>query len=348
MTYGEFAATLSRGELKHVYLLAGEEDYYIKKARARILDLLNIDNTSVERLEGNVSPEDVIAADGSASFFADKTVVSVTSPAFLRGKKSAKDETEETAKADGDDKQTEGLIKFFAKIPPDSYIIFESPEKIDNRRRIVKAIGKYGAVLNAERIRAYNINDFLQGKLQEINRDLTPDAHAFFTEAVNFMQPISLSFLDKEFDKLALFAKERRITKAELAESFSGVPEVSNFAIADAVTRKDAATALKLLLRQINDGVFMPLVLGVIANQTRQLLRIKLLAKDKKTDADIAKTLGLHPFVAGKQKRAAAAFTEEELTTALLNLADADYRLKTGDGNDALITTITELCQRRT
>ena len=32
MKYGPFMAALRKGEAKHVYLLAGEEHYYIEKA----------------------------------------------------------------------------------------------------------------------------------------------------------------------------------------------------------------------------------------------------------------------------------------------------------------------------
>ena len=32
MKFGEFMASLQKNELKHVYLLAGEEHYYIEKA----------------------------------------------------------------------------------------------------------------------------------------------------------------------------------------------------------------------------------------------------------------------------------------------------------------------------
>ena len=332
--------------------MAGEEDYFVKNARERILSLLTKGqaDAAIERLDGGSSIEDIIAVASSVSFFSDKTIVLVYNPVFLRTKKNAAkpDATDDDeAATSSDDKRLSRLIKFLAKIPPESYIIFELPGKTDKRRSIVKTIAKYGAILDAERIKAWNINDFLQGKLQSINRELTPNAHAFFNEAVSFMQPISLSFLDKEFDKLALFAKERRITKQELAESFSGVPEISNFAIADAIVRRDLPTALKLLLRQMNDGVYMPLVLAVVVNQVRRLLQMKLLLKKRASSAEIAKALELNPFIVGKQLKAVATFDEKILTDALCNLADVDYRLKTGGGgNELLLDVVIKLCRR--
>ena len=40
MKYGELMVALRRGPLPHVFLLAGEEHYYIEKARERLLQLL--------------------------------------------------------------------------------------------------------------------------------------------------------------------------------------------------------------------------------------------------------------------------------------------------------------------
>ena len=50
------------------------------------------------------------------------------------------------------------------------------------------------------------------------------------------MQQISLSYLDKEFDKLALYTTERRLTRKDLLQVFSSIPEVSGFAMYDYMT----------------------------------------------------------------------------------------------------------------
>ena len=348
MNFGEFMASLNRGEPKPVYLLAGEEEYFIKKAKERLLSLLTqTADAATENLDGNVSPDDIIAAVSSISFFATKTIVLVNNPLFLRTKKSAADDAAKDTPQDTGDKRLERLIKFLPHIPPGNHIIFKFAGKTDKRKSIVKAIAKYGAVLDADRVSPWNINGFLQSKLQEIHRELTPDAHAFFAEAVSFMNPVSLSFLDNEFDKLALFAENRRITKQELAESFAGVPEISNFAVADAIVRRDLPTALKLLLQQMTNGVFMPLVLAVVVNQVRRLLQIKELQKKRASAADIAKALNMNPYIVGKQLKAVEAFDADRLADALCELAEADYRLKTGgDGNNLLLSAVIKLCRR--
>ena len=78
-------------------------------------------------------------------------------------------------------------------------------------------------MLEAEAIRAWNINDWLQGKLQSMNKDMDRDAMTYFSGVVSTRQTISLEFFDREFDKLALFTQERRITKALLTKVFAGL-----------------------------------------------------------------------------------------------------------------------------
>lgn len=61
-------------------------------------------------------------------------------------------------------------------------------------------------VLEAEPIRAWNINGWLQVKLRSLNKAMDREAMSYFSGLVSTMKTISLEYLDKEFDKLALFS----------------------------------------------------------------------------------------------------------------------------------------------
>ena len=161
------------------------------------------------------------------------------------------------------------------------------------------------------------------------------------------MQQISLSYLDKEFDKLALFSEGRRITKAELVEVFSGLPEVSVFALMDAISARDSKKALMLLHRQLADGTYFTVLLALLTRHVRQLWQAKVLMKRGVRGKAFAKPLELNPFIAEKLGRAAAAFKEDTLKCAMLRLIDADYLLKTGQaGNEMLEEAVITLCRR--
>jgi DNA polymerase-3 subunit delta len=195
------------------------------------------------KINGDIDSDDLISLIDTAPFFTSKNVLLIQNASIFRETKKGSTESE-GKKATGKDKKMERLLAAFADMPSYSYIIFVSSDKADKRRKVYKTVEKYGAVLEAEAIRAWNINDWLQGKLQSMNRDMDRDAYAYFNGAVSMMQQISLEFLDREFDKLALFSQDRRITKETLTKVFAGLPEVSIFALMDAISERNGRRAL--------------------------------------------------------------------------------------------------------
>jgi len=340
-------ARLQKAELRHVYLLAGEEHYYIEKAQERILSQLFANpqeqGNAVQKLSGTIDSDDLVGLIETAPFFSSKNVLLLQDSSLFKEKKG---EEGDVAKKAGKDKKLERLLALLADMPEYSYIIFIQTSKADKRRKIYKAVEKYGAVLEAEAIRAWNINDWLQGKLQAINKDMDREAMAYFSGVVSTMQTISLEFLDREFDKLALFSQERRITRALLEKVFAGLPEVSIFALLDAVSERKAKKALQLLRRQLNDGTYFTVILALLTRHVRQLWQAQVLQQQGIRGKALAKPLELNPFIAEKLGRAAMQFPAAVLKRNMLALIDADYLLKTGQaGEEVLEHAVIDLCR---
>lgn len=334
-------AKIRKGELPHVFLLSGEEHYYIDKAKEALLGRLFPDGRgredALQKVDGDLGLDALLAGIESAPFFADKNVILLNGTNLFRDSKQA----------GGDTKELDSLIRLLGDMPPYSYIIFIAPYKADKRRKLYKTVAKYGLVLESEALRAWNINDWLQDKLRSLHKDMDREAYAYFAGAVSMMQQVSLSYLDQEFDKLALFSKDRRITKAELVEVFSGLPEVSIFALLDAISARDSKKALMLLHRQLADGTYFTVLVALLTRHVRQLWQAKVLMKKGIRGKALAKPLELNPFIAEKLGRAAAGFDEAVLKRAMLMLIDADYLLKTGQaGNEVLEETVILLCRK--
>lgn len=344
MKFGDFMASLQRGELKHVYLLAGEEHYYIEKAQERILSRLFANpqeqGEAIQKISGAVDSDDLVGLIETAPFFASKNVL------LLQDTSLFKDKNEGEEKKAGKDKKLERLLATLADMPEFSYVIFVQNGKADKRRKIYKTIEKNGMVLEAEAIRAWNINDWLQGKLQTINKDMDRDAMAYFSGVVSTMQTISLEFLDREFDKLALFSQDRRVTRELLEKVFAGLPEVSVFALLDAISERKAKKALQLLRRQLNDGTYFTVILALLTRHVRQLWQAQVLQQQGIRGKALAKPLELNPFIAEKLGRAAMQFPAAVLKRNMLELIDADYFLKTGQAGDEVLEHIViDLCR---
>ena len=345
MKFGEFMASLQKSELKHVYLLAGEEHYYIEKAREKLFAQLFASPQeqagALQKLTGVLDTDDLVGLIETTPFFASKNVLLLQDTSLFKENKEDGDN-----KKPGKDKKMERLLATLADMPEFSYVIFVQNGKADKRRKLYKVIEKCGAVLEAEAVRAWNINDWLQGKLQSMNKDMDREAMAYFSGVVSTMQTISLEFLDKEFDKLALFTKERQITKDLLTKVFAGLPEVSVFAMLDAISERKAKKAMQLLRRQLNDGTYFTVILALLTRHVRQLWQAQTLQKQGVRGKALAKPLELNPFIAEKLGRAAMQFPEAVLKRNMLELIDADYFLKTGQaGEEVLEHAVIDLCR---
>ncbi|SHK43706.1 DNA polymerase III, delta subunit [Selenomonas ruminantium] len=347
MKFGEFMAGLQKGELKHVYLLAGEEHYYIDKALERILTKLfsspQEQASGLQKMTGSVNLDDLAGLIETAPFFVSKNVLLLQDTNLFKEKKG--EEEKESARV-GKNKALERFLALLDNMPDYSYVIFVQNGKADKRRKIYKAIEKAGAVLEADAIRAWNINDWLQGKLQSLNKDMDSEAMAYFSGVISTMQTISLEFLDREFDKLALFSQERRISRALLEQVFAGLPEVSVFALLDAISERKAKKSLQLLRRQLSDGTYFTIILSLLTRHVRQLWQAQALQKQGIRGKALAKPLELNPFIAEKLGRAAMQFPEAVLKRSMLELIDADYFLKTGQaGEEVLEHVVIDLCR---
>ena len=334
MKYGELMAGLRRGSPGHLYLLAGEESYFIEKAKGRLLQCFfpnGYQKEDIQVLEEGASLSEIMEAVETVPFFLDKNVIIVKAAGLFKDKKS-EDEAKSGKKTGGAEERFFALLK---NMPDFSYVIFELHDKPDKRKKLYKELSSAGQVMEAEPIRASNIGDWLQGRLQELNKEMDRHAYEYFVGAVSSMQSVNLSFLSKELEKLALFMgpEQRKISREHLLQVFSDVPEISSFAMLNAIGERNTAKALQLFRRQLENGVYFVLIVGMLARQVRLWwLAQELQAKGIRGRA-LATHLGQPPFIAEKTGREAATFPAGALKSALRALSDADYGLKTGQGD---------------
>ena len=180
-----------------------------------------------------------------------------------------------------------------------------------------------------------------------MGRSMHPRARAFFLNIVGMMQTISLAFLDRQLEKLALYTDNSQFSEDDLRAAFSEMPEVSVFALTDAVSARDIRRALDLLARCRADGVHFTVLLVLLTRHVRQLWQAKRLLMNGTPPKGLGKVMGMHPFIAEKLGGHAKAFSEKTLADAVLALADADYLLKTGQAGDELIEDVViKLCKK--
>lgn len=331
MKFKEFMTALD-GEIKNVYLLSGEENFFIDKAREKILTRLDVDKeTELVSFDCDTKPAlgDILSAIDSSPFFGAKNVVLVKNATFF-----------------STEKRIERLENILKDMQPTNYVLFTA-KAADKRRRLYKIIMQVGAILEAEPLRSWEIDSWLNEKLKALGKIMRGEARRYFNEQLGILPEISLWYLENELDKVALNVTGSEIRAEDLKRNMLAPPEVSNFALTDAVDAKNLQTALYLLRAQARVPAKIPLVITLLVNHVRRLIRAKFFIGQGITGRRLGEPLEMNPYIAQRLGETAKSYRTELLEEIFIALAAADFKLKSGrTGTELLERILFKLCRR--
>ena len=331
MKFKEFMHALD-DEVKHVCLLCGAESFFIDKAREKILARLNVDRTTeLVTFDCDTKPAlgEIISAIDSSPFFGTRNVVLVKNANFFSA-----------------ENRFERLENILRDMQPNNYVIFTA-KTADKRRRLFKIISQVGAVLEAEPLRPWEVDDWLNEKLKSLGKIMTSEARRHFNERLGILPEISLWYLENELDKVALNVAGKEITAADLRKNLLAPPEVSNFSLTDAVDEKKVQKAVYLLRIQAKVPAKILVATTLLVRHVRQLIRAKFFMARGVKGRKLGEPLGMNPYIAQKLGANAETYPSKLLEEVFLELADADFMLKTGRaGAEVLERIIIKLCRR--
>ncbi len=331
MKFKEFMTALD-GAIKNVYLLSGEETFFIDKAREKILARLNVDTaTELVTFDCDAKPAlgDLISAIDSSPFFGARNVVLVKNAPFFNA-----------------DKKIERLENILRDMQPTNFAIFTT-RTADKRRKLYKIISQVGEILEATPLRSWEVDDWLSEKLRALGKNMRGDARKYFNEQIGILPEISLWYLENELNKIALNVTGKEITTEILRRNMLAPPEVSNFALTDAIDEKKSAKAIYLLQQQARVPAKIPLVITLLVNHVRRLIRAKYFMAQGITGRRLGEPLEMNPYIAQKLGDTSKSYRAELLEDIFIELADADFKLKTGRaGVEVLERIVIKLCKR--
>ncbi len=338
MKYNEAMRQLQQKKLSPVYLIYGEETYLAEKFLKALLSLVNPQNDTeaVQYFDTSSDVKTILQSLDSSPFFSEKNIIIANDLKIFHDKLSDKDKRDE-----------QQFIDYIASVPEYSILIMQyHKNKIDKRRKLFKTIDRYGSIVECETLNYWNINDWLNSRLRELNLRFDREAYAYFIEAVKSMDKISLEFLDQELIKLTLYTDEKFISRQILEQVFSSIPEISAFRLWDSLCDKNISLALELYMIQQSSGIHPLRLLAFLVRQVRQIWQVKIYLNEGQNMKQIASTLKLHPFITEKIIKQTNNFSLAKIERTLQNLASADYKLKTGTDEPALIENILiEFCR---
>jgi len=143
--------------------------------------------------------------------------------------------------------------------------------------------------------------------------------------------------LSQEVDKLSAYALAS--TKDEAVITDQMVKEMVNqslidgiFSLTDALGNRQAGLAVKLFNDQIIGGAHPHYLLTMMLWQFKTLASVRQGLDSGRTSKELAKSLGLHPYVLEKSINQVRKFNLVSLQKAINRLIDLDFKSKTGQG----------------
>ncbi|MDL2227052.1 DNA polymerase III subunit delta [Deltaproteobacteria bacterium OttesenSCG-928-M10] len=311
MTPTQFVKEMKSPARRPRYVVSGGEPSAVAQCLAAALEAVDEGfrdfNHQVLELEAGQAGR-LRGEAGTMPFFASPRVIVVKNPPFS-----------------GDDWNS--LADYLEDPNPETTIVMVI-DKPDARLRFFKKAKNAGAEVEAKAPKGAALNKWLEERFAERGVNASPQAARLIIERAGTELPALLG----EAEKLSLYLGEGgRVTPELVRELVSLAPSANVFELGEAMGRRDAKTALAVLLELLATEHHLP-VLAMMVRHFRIMLQIKTRQASlgrSRLGSDQASELGLHPFVLEKTQGQAAAWSWTELTRALAALEEAHRSLVT-------------------
>ncbi len=312
-----------------IYLLYGTETFLINETKQLLIDTI----LNKEDLEFNLSSFDLaetpieIALEDAETlpFMGERKLLFLHNPHFLTAEKTKEKVEHNLAR----------LEAYLKEPAPYSIVVFVAPyEKLDERKKLTKALKKQAALFDAKKLTEADLKKWIHARADYNGVTFDPKA----VELLLTLAGTNLFMLTSEIDKMALYIGRGHIIDVETVESLvSRSLEQNIFHLVDKIVERKIEDALRIYydLLKLNEEPIK--ILAVITNQIRLIYQVKELARRGYGQKQIASHLKVHPFRVKLAAGQAQRFAENELIKLIKQLADADYKMKTGAMNKELL-----------
>ena len=303
---------LSAGtQVAGVIAVFGEEGYYKDKIAAALPRAV-FGDAALEDREITVFERDTDIKEVSAA---------VNTYPFFSGRKDGGEKRKQ---------QQEELAELLADVPEHCQVLLLG-EKIDKRGKLYKSLLKTAAMVECKSLKSYQLKPWLdeQAALRGCRFDY--EASQTIMEYLSVTDNAPLLLLEQEIEKLSVYAGERKIwTKDDIEQTFAALPEVSRFALLNAIAEKKLGQTLELLGEERKHGNTVLALCGLVSFQLRRLGRVKELLEGRASQAEIASELKAAPFAVKKMAEQSRRFGLGELERALLELSQLNIEIRYG------------------
>ncbi|MFJ7637273.1 DNA polymerase III subunit delta [Peribacillus sp. NPDC097206] len=319
---------IKKGQFAPVYLVYGTEAYLINETKQLLIEHVlhedemdfNFSQFDLEETPVETALEDV----ETLPFIGERRLVFMQNPFFLTAEKS-KSKVEHNVKR---------LEAYLSDPVPYSIVVLTAPyEKLDERKKITKELKRKAVLIEAKKLGDRELKVWVKERVAEYQVQIDDQA----TELLLELAGTNLMMLTNELDKMALYVEDEKRISTEVVEKLVAKSLEQNiFTLVDSVLQRkmeSAMTILHDLLRQNEEPIK---ILSVMAGQVRLMYQVKELSRQGYSQQKIAGQLRVHPYRVKLALEKTGKFQEKELLSIIDDLAEADYRMKTGQADKAI------------
>jgi DNA polymerase-3 subunit delta len=323
LNYAEFIALLDRGRIGPVYLLTGDETFLIQSALERLLE---------RALEPGARDFNYTPLDGEEAT-ADSILNAAQTLPFASSRRLVVLKNTDALPA----AEANRLTDYLSDPSPFTSLVFVAP-RFDARRAFFQALTRAHPVVDCRPLPEGQLPAWIRQNAHSMGHRITEEAVAFLIEQMGS----DLTQLHNEIIKASLVAGEKKPISVEIVQQVCGasgrwfIPD-----LLEATFARKRIEAMAVLKNLIESGEPPLVILGALARQLRQILRVKQHLLTDLPETVIQKKLGIWRTTWPKVLRQAKAFSPEDLRWAQRRLMETDAGLKGGSSlSNALMLEI--------
>lgn len=293
------------GMMSPVHFVVGEDEFLAERAMQSIIDEAGPAAEVTKLRAGEVTASELAQAT-SPSLFAEERVVVVTNTE-LAGKEP-----------------TELLLQAAVDPAPGMTLVIVHSGKGRNKSYVPK-FSKAAEVHEAKTLNQRERQSWVTSEFRRRGVRPTPDVIGALLESVGS----DLRELASAIEQL-VEDTEGEITVSVVRAYYTGVAEVSGFDIADQAVAGRTDRALASTRRALQLGISPVAITAALANKVGDIAK---LYQTRGNPDQIARTVGMHPFVAKKTMQVARNWSGHAVSEAVIIVAELDAVVK-GQGGD--------------
>ena len=309
------------GVFKPVYLLMGDEPYYVDMVCDAILehclDESERDFNQTVCYGADVDADTVITAARRYPMFADRQLVVIKEAQMM--------------------KTLEELAVYCQK-PLESTVLVIAMHgaSADKRKSLYKTVSKMGVVVESQALRDYEVPRWIPMYYQTKGLKITPDAAALLAEHAG----TDLAKIAVETDKMLKNLPEGtvEVTASDIEKNVGISRQYNIFELTKELSLKNAAKALKIAAYIGSSAKFsMPMAVSALYTHFYRILKYEalLMQNPRPGNDQKAKVLAVNPYFFNEYDTAVRNYPLKKCMAVIALLKEYDYKGKGGDVGEA-------------